>query len=212
MVSRRAVRSLPLGPRVLDPLVLGVDLLLPSHLQCAAEELVVDHISWLNPGLGYPVESLGAELATGFGADSHSPCVVLVEHDVLAHRGAGALGLLEHVERALVVDRQLSRDLPPGLELEDVRQWRGEQERAVSVEVALRSAGKASVEVISEVSIEEVVRRYDVADALESQLLHESVLQRPVGALDAALGGCGVGAPATRELVPPPGNPIRVCA
>jgi len=64
----------------------------------------------------------------------------------------------------------------------------------VSVEVALRSAGKASVEGISEVSIEEVVRRDDVADALESQLLHESVLQRPVGALDAALGGCGVGA------------------
>jgi hypothetical protein len=69
MVSRRAVRSLPLGPRVLDPFVLGVDLLLSSHHQCAAEELVVDHISRLNPGLGYPVESLGAELATCFRAD-----------------------------------------------------------------------------------------------------------------------------------------------
>jgi hypothetical protein len=52
----------PLGQRVLDPLVLGVDLLLPSQLQCAAEQLVVEHVSWLNPGPGYAVERLGAEL------------------------------------------------------------------------------------------------------------------------------------------------------
>src|SRR4051812_4161231 len=82
---------------------------------------------------------------------------------------------------------QFARLLPN----EDLVELLRGQQRSVSVERVVRSEAPV---VVGDKLWCEGVRCLDARDPLQSELLDESVLQRRVGALDAALGGGRVGA------------------
>ena len=66
-------------------------------------------------------------------------------------------------------------------------------EQSVEIFVASRELGKATV-VVGDEAGQKRVCRLDRADAGESQLLHQTILQRMMSALDASLRLAGIGA------------------
>ena len=94
---------------------------------------------------------------------------------------------IDDVQDTLVVQRQIVRETTLFLPGEASTQIVTGQQRSVRIARILGSARKAPVVVLTEL-VEVRIASVLVADAAQSQLLHQSILKRLVRALDAALG------------------------
>ncbi len=117
----------------------------------------------------------------------------LLDADRLSARSPCVVGWIEDVQHPLVVQRQALRDEAGLLPANDAGQVVGRLQRAVSIVLASRSSGEATVVVRHELR-SEGVRGLHIVDLSKPQLLAQPVLQRQVSTLDAALRRRRVGA------------------
>ncbi len=103
----------------------------------------------------------------------------------------GALARLDQVHYALIVQGKVRGHLTVLLPGERLVERLVCEQRAVSVVSVLGLAREAAVEVLAELQ-QERVSSLHCADAPQAKLLDEAVLQRLIGALNAALRGGSV--------------------
>lgn len=155
-----------------------------AHLQRLAEPLVLDDSALIHPC--DPVEG-----AVGQGqalvADLNSAVREVIDDDLLPRQGARDLVGLEDEHHPVVLNRQRVGDGPFHALGEAAVEIVQRRERPVHILVVPGGLGEAAV-VVGHEGREQGVAGLDVVGAGQTQLLHQAVLQRLVGALDPTLG------------------------
>src|SRR4051794_24899156 len=123
---------------------------------------------------------------SAFPANLQSPIRKVIDLDHFAPKANCQAFRFKRQLHATVVHHQLVRHLTQLTPTQNLIKILAGVDRTMKVLIAGRGLGKATV-VVSDEAGQERVCRLDRADAGKSQLLHQTILQRMMRALDAAL-------------------------